>query len=113
MDFTDRFDHAALSFHERTAVPGGYRYEPVDLRLPDGRLHTTVVPRIGDRITLGSRLFRIVDLEWDPPSMGSYNWPHPTGLKPEATGIAVNILVERVVSGMYTAEVVDDEDEAG
>lgn len=107
-EFIDIFTHAACQFVERWHQGVDWTFQTVNVNTPDNRLRFASPPRIGDKISIGTRVYKAVDVMWDPPSLGSVVWPYPSGLtKP---GVSVTVLVEAAM-GLYVGEEETDENE--
>lgn len=109
-DFSDLFTHARIEFVERRPVEAGNEYHRAGPQTPDGRMHTVLVPRVGESIWFRGVGYRVLAVQWAPPSLGSQDWPFPTGIRDK--GIMVTVLVEAADVGLYVDEVVrpDPED---
>lgn len=65
------------AFYVRTAVAGGFTYDRVHVRLPDGMSRQALAhpPAVGDLIALPGGVFRVAERCWHHSDYGSMDWP--------------------------------------
>lgn len=103
-------------FYERVQVEGGYRYDRIGIKGPDGfgRFVTPYPPAAGDLISLLGRwnageerggTFRVVERLWLHTGYGAAAWPHGSAASQE--GPLLDVIVE-AAEGPFVDEVPDE-----
>ncbi|MFE2164903.1 hypothetical protein ACFXB3_07485 [Streptomyces sp. NPDC059447] len=104
-----------VSFYERTAIQGGYRYRKISInnRHGDTHLHTLHPPVVGDLIQLWDAterrggMYQVVARQWLHSSYGSMDWPH--GESSPNVGPLLDIVVE-AAEGAFRDEAPSEEE---
>lgn len=95
---TEPYPPPRCTFHLRTAVEGGYRYDQISVAAPEsGNLRTPYPPAVGDVVCLSldqgaPGTYVVVARQWMHPAYGSMAWP--AGQMRPSGGPMLTIVVE-------------------